>query len=521
MGRTLIFAADYPGHMNLYERFARQARTRPDAAAIVDPDGEDIAYGELRRRAASVAAFLAERTDAGDRIAVLMLDNPTVVAVALGAWRAGCVFTPVNYRFGPDEVARVLADVDPAVVVHDSVFASTASEAAGTAELERSLVHGHAGEFREAAFGSPSETPAPATRLDDDAAVVMHTSGTTGDPKGAVQTHRNVGSQVDAGVSTYDVTADDTAVVSVPLFHVGGFHGATLMGLFTGGSVVVHPAWDPAEWARLVEETAATVSGLVPAMMVDALGTEAARDRDTSSLRMCFYGGSPAAASTLEEFEAAFEVDDLLNYYGQTEAAGLTVAGTPGTPRTEGALGRPVPTVEARVVDPDTGSDVDDGENGELWLRGDSVMPRYWRRPELTEAAFKPADDGGEQWFRTGDVVRRADGGLRFVDRLDDIVLSGGEKVAPSRVEGVLAEMDGVEAAAVLGTPHDRLGEAVTAAVVGDEALSADDVRAFCDDHPGLAGYETPRRVAFVDSLPRTGSQKIDRAALAESLEWG
>ena len=507
--------------MNLYERFARQARTCPDDPAIVDPDGTDVTYGELQRRAASVATFLDGRTDSGDRVAVFMLDNPTVVAVALGAWRAGCVFTPVNYRFGPDEVAYVLEDIDPALVIHDSVFASTASEAAEEAGLEESLVHGHAGEFQEEALGSPAEAPDPATRLDDDTAIVMHTSGTTGDPKGVVQTHRNVGSQVEAGVSTYDVAAEDTAVVSVPLFHVGGFHGATLMGLFTGGSVVIHPAWGPAEWARLVEETEATVSGLVPAMMVDVLGTEAARDHDTSSLRMCFYGGSPAAESTLDEFESAFEVDELLNYYGQTEAAGLTVAGTPGTPKTEGALGRPVPTVEARVVDPDGGTDVADGEDGELWLRGDSVTPRYWERPERTETAFEEPEEGGRRWFRTGDIVRRTDGVFYFVDRLDDIILSGGEKVAPSRVEGVLAEIDGVEAAAVFGTPHDRLGEAVTAAVVGDDALSAETVRAFCDDHSGLAGYEKPRRVEFVDSFPRTGSQKVDKAALAEDLEWG
>ena len=515
--------------MNLYERFARQARNRPETAAVVDPDGDDVTYADLERRAAAVATFLVDRTEPGDRVAALMLDNPTVVAVALGAWRAGCAFTPVNYRFGPGEVAYILDDVKPAVVVHDSVFASTATDAAEQVGLEDRLVHGHAGGFEDDAFGDPDAAPTPATRLDEEVAIVMHTSGTTGDPKGVVQTHRNVGAQVDAGIATYDVAADDTAVVSVPLFHVGGFHGATLMGLFTGGSVVIHPAWGAAEWARLVAETEATISGLVPAMMVDVLGSDEARERDTSSLRMCFYGGSPAAESTLEEFQRVFEVDDLLNYYGQTEAAGLTVAGTSETPRTEGALGVPVPTVEARVVDPDSGEPVDDGVDGELWLRGDSVMPHYWEAPDLTEAAFEdvPASDASREsedlwssgrWFRTDDVVRRADGVLYFVDRLDDIVLSGGEKVAPSRVESVLAELNGVEAAAVFGTPHDRLGEAVTAAIIGDDSLTEAEVEAFCDDHDGLAGYEKPRRIHFVDSFPRTGSQKVDKAALAEDL---
>jgi acyl-coenzyme A synthetase/AMP-(fatty) acid ligase len=175
--------------MNLYECFARQARTRPDDPSIADPNGTDITYAELRRRAASVAAFLDERTAPGDHVAVFMLDNPTVVAVALGAWHAGCAFTPVNYRFGAEEVAYILEDVDPTLVIHDSVFASTASEAVAKAGFGESLVHGHAGEFNEEAFGRPADAPDLTTRLDDDPVIVMHTSGTTGDPKGVVQTH--------------------------------------------------------------------------------------------------------------------------------------------------------------------------------------------------------------------------------------------------------------------------------------------------------------------------------------------
>ena len=173
-------------------------------------------------------------------------------------------------------------------------------------------------------------------------------------------------------------------------------------------------------------------------------------------------------------------------------------------------------TVETRVVVPETGEDADEGEDGELWIRGDSVMPCYWNAPERTEHAFEK--DDGERWFRTGDVVRRENGVLYFVDRLDDIILSGGEKVAPSRVEDVIAEMAGVEDVAVFGTPDDRLGEKVTAAVVGDESVTVGELKTFCDEHDALAGYEKPRSVYFVESFPRTGSQKIDKTALLDEL---
>ncbi|PSP90131.1 hypothetical protein BRC90_02460 [Halobacteriales archaeon QS_4_69_34] len=502
--------------MNLYEYFARQVDRRPDVTAVAGPDGRDLTYAGLDAQSESVAAWLDARTDAGDRVAVYMMDSPTYVAAVLGAWRAGCAVTPVNYRFGSETVEYVLDDAGARVLLVDDAFAGVGREAGAAVGSVEHVAEGHAdGEFRADAFGDPADAPIPATRFDDDTAVVMHTSGTTGRPKGVAQTHRNVGAQVDAAVGQYGLSAADTAVVAMPLFHVGGLHGAILMGLFTGGTVVIQPAWDAAEWARLVDATGATLSGLVPAMIVDVLDTDTAHEFDTASLRLCFYGGSPAPEPVLREFAERFEVGALVDYYGQTEVAGLAVTDRAGEARTPGAMGRPIPALEARVVDLETGVDVPDGEEGELLLRGDTVMDGYWERPART------AESTTDGWLHTDDVVvRNEDGLLHYVDRVDEMILSGGEKVSPSAVENALADIDGVETVAVLGTPHDRLGEAVTAAVVrADESLAAADVEAFCESRADLAGYEKPRRVVFVESLPRTGSQKVDKGALAERLD--
>lgn len=499
--------------MNLYEYFRHWVKTTSERPAIRRPEHSELTYQDLDRQASGVAAWLAEHTDEGDRVAVYMMDNPTYVAVALGAWRAGRVLTPVNYRFGTDEVEYVLNDVRPSVLVTDDTFANNAAEVAEAVDAVEHVVRGHTDEaFAADAFGDPESAPEPVTQLDDDTAIVMHTSGTTGKPKGVIQTHRNIGAQVDAGIVRFDLTSEDTALASVPLFHVGGLHGSTLMSLFVGGSLAIQSAWNADGWARMVEATGATFSGLVSAMLVDVLNTEGIESYDSDSLRVCFYGGSPTPEPVLERFEEMFGLDALLDYYGQTENSGVSVTYDIADERRPESMGRPIPGIEARVVDIESGDPLPADESGELCLRGDTITPGYWEQPERTAEAFT------DQWLHTDDVVRRdKDGYLYYLDRLDDMILSGGEKVAPSTVENVLSGMTGVEEVAVFGTAHDRLGETVTAAIVGD-GLDSEDVESFCESREDLAGYERPRRIVFVDSFPRTGSQKIDKVALAERV---
>jgi len=248
--------------------------------------------------------------------------------------------------------------------------------------------------------------------------------------------------------------------------------------------------------------------------MIDALNTEAAVERDTSSLRQVVYGGSPATEETLSAFQATFEVDHLRNYYGQTENTGLSVTYDPATGRRPGLTGQPVQAVEYRIVDitADGLASVEVGEEGELLLRGDIITPGYWDE-SLNEEYFT---DG---WLHTDDIFREDDDGLLYyVDRVDDMIISGGENVAPSEVENALQEHPGIQAVAVFGTDHDRWGEAVTAAVVSKPDLDAEEITAWWEERVDLAGYKRPRRVENVEEFPRTATQKVDKVSLKEQL---
>ncbi|MWG33939.1 class I adenylate-forming enzyme family protein [Halomarina oriensis] len=513
--------------MNVYHYVRYSAGRVPDAVAVRRPHGEDVTYRDIDRRAQRVAAWVDSQGMADDaRIAVFLPDCAAYASVVLGIWRAGRVAAPLNARFGTDELTYTLTDLDPSALVTADAFADRTAaihDAVDALDADSTVTAVSGGVFDERAFPDAESVPAsdPVTRLDEEPAVVMYTSGTTGRPKGVVQTHRNVTANVQCGITTFDYTEDDVAVAAVPMFHVGGLYGVMLPILAVGAEFAILDAWDAARWAELVEETGATLTGLIPTMMVDAVNTPEAVERDTSSLERVFYGGAPATVATLDAFEEAFDCAALLDYYGQTENTGVSVTFDESTERKPALLGYPMDSVRARVVDFTTGDDVPTGEQGELLLKGDVITPGYWNVPERTEEAFTEHD--GRRWLHTGDVVRRDDEGLLYyVDRVDDIVLTGGEKVAPTAVEEALQAMPGVAAVAVFGTDHERWGEAVTAAIVpGEAGLTEEDVLDYWEREVDLAGYQKPRRVVFRESFPRTATQKVDKVALAEDVGSG
>jgi acyl-CoA synthetase (AMP-forming)/AMP-acid ligase II len=498
--------------MNLCEYLTQQVTRRPNDIAL-RAEGVESTYADVDRQAQRVAAWLTDHgVTENDRVAICLPNCAVYAPLVFGVWHVGAVASPLNTRFGVENLAYVLEDVRPTVLFTSSAFAETTAELEDRVECLDGVVE-LSGDGSLSGFPDTEAAPTRTKRLDDDTAIVMHTSGTTGSPKGVVQTHRNVGAQVDSGISLFELDSDDTALVAMPLFHVGGLHGSVLMTLFSGGTVALLSGWDAEAFVRAIEGYGATYTGLVPTMMVDALDTDAVENCDVSSLEFCFFGGAPAPEPLLAEFGDAFGVS-LTNYYGQTENAGVSVSYPVDEDLPPDALGKPTPAARHRVVEPGTTENVERGEEGELLLRGDIITPGYWERPERNEELFS------EGWLHTEDVVREdAAGFLYYVDRTDDIVHSGGEKVPPSTVEGVLQDMEGVAAVAVFGVDHGRWGEAVAAAIVGDDSLTEADVEAFCDGREDLPGYMKPRIVAFVEEFPRTGSQKIDKAALAERID--
>jgi len=501
--------------MNVYKEFARRVRETPSSTAIVRPDASDLSFRDIDERAKQVAAWLDSRGyGADDRIAVYLPDRPPYLPVLLGIWRAGCVATPVNTRFGMDELDYTLNDVRPSALLTSNAYdgdTSSIVERVATLSRDDVLEIERDGELAADLLPPAEVAPTPAKKLDEDILEIMYTSGSTGRPKGVIHTHRNLSAQLSAEIDLFGHATGTTSIVPLPLFHVGGLQGIALPSLFAGGSILVQEEWDPVRWAELVETTGATFAGFIPTLIVDLVNSEEARSHDTSSLDLCFYGGAPAAKTVLEEFKEAFDVDALMNYYGQTEVTGLSVTTSPDLSPEPGLIGTATPAVRTRVVDLESRRDARPGEPGELLVKGDVVTPGYWNRSDVNQAYFT---DG---WLHTDDVVREdEDGYLHYVDRADDMIITGGENVAPSAVENALSGMPDIDAVAVLGTPHERWGEAVTAVIVpATNELTEGDVLTFWEENIDLAGYQKPRNIFFVDEFPRTASQKIDKNTLA------
>ena len=469
-----------------------------------------VTYGEFGHRARRAGTWLAGQP--GERV-VLIDENSLAVPVALfGAAIAGKPFVPVSYRLADDRLRSIVERSAPALVIAGD---GVAGRLAGVDEIE---IVSRADFLSASTDESIEETDG--WGCDPEAtAVLLFTSGTTGEPKAAVLRHMNLASYLVSSLEFGSAGEDEATIVSVPPYHIAAV-SSVLSTTYIGRRVVQLESFDAKEWVRLVREESVTHAMVVPTMLNRILDVVEADGGGLPSMRSLAYGGGPMPRAVVERAMALLEGLDLVNAYGLTETSSTVAVLGPDDHRLAfasddpqvrdrlGSVGRVLPGVELSIRDPE-GNPVPDGELGEIWVRGDQVSGEYL-------GIERGADDG---WFNTRDSGRVDDEGYLFVHgRLDDVIVRGGENLSPGEIEAVLLEHPGVEAAAVVGIPDVEWGERVVAAVVLHRGAQVDEAELRDHVRTALRSACTPERIKLTDELPFNETGKLLRRVLREEL---
>jgi long-chain acyl-CoA synthetase len=465
-------------------------------------DDVELSYSLLDEGSARIAALLKSKgIEPGDRVGLMMPNVPYFPVIYFGILRAGAVVVPMNVLLKGREVAFYLEDPGAKLVFAWGDFAEAAETGAEQADTELILVK--PGEFEKLVAEHEPDTEM-VERSEDDTAVILYTSGTTGKPKGAELTHSNLHKN-SAGVSEKlgELTEEDVLLGGLPLFHSFGQTCTMNSAVFVGATVTMLPRFDPEKALEIIARDKVTIFQGVPTMYNAMLHSESADDADCSTLRTCMSGGAAMPAELMRGFEEKFDCI-ILEGYGLSETSPVASFNHPDKERKPGSIGTPIEGVEMQVWD-DDGNELEQGEVGEIVIRGHNIMKGYWNRDDANKEAI--TDDG---WFRTGDMAKVDEDGYFFiVDRKKDLIIRGGYNVYPREIEEVLYEHPAIQEAAVVGVPHDELGEEVGAAVVlkQGESLDADELKSYVKEQ--VAAYKYPRTVWFVDELPKGPTGKI------------
>ena len=497
--------------------------------------GIELTYAELNRRSNQLAhVLIGQGVEAGDRVGLLAFNRLDYAVVTQAVAKCGALLVPMNFRFGPEEIRHVLCDAEPKVMFLEPGFERATREAiekgapaprlialtdepgapAGTGwSASESLRDSSSGLPSAIALAAPCPSADPPVTVDPQSpCVIMYTSGTTGFPKGVLVSHATYFKIYLATAIETRMRHDDVYLMAVPMFHAAGLNMALHQSLFMGSTGIIHRgSFDPEVIFSLIDEYRITLAILVPTTLAMLAFHPRVSDFDLSSLDKLFYGSMPITPPILAKARAVFPRANFNQLYGSTEAGMVSALRSEDHERWSQTTGRQALLTESRIVD-DEGKAVPVGGVGEIIVNQRTMgMIGYWRNPEATRETIRNG------WIYTGDLARvEPEGFFTLVDRRKDVIISGGENIYPKEVENVLATHPAVREVAVFGLPDPLYGESVCAAVVlwPQTQASGEELESHCRAH--LASYKRPRRVEFLEALPRNASDKVQKRILRE-----
>ncbi len=503
----------YPEVRTLGEFIEYHARITPDRRALVWGE-RTISFDGYDRAANRVAnGLLGRGVAAGERVGFLGLNSPDFYLAMIGTAKTRAAFTVFNWRLAVPELAQILADSSARLTIVDRAMAelwNTALEASGC-EMETIWIDDR--ETLEALFADESDAKPGLFISEEDVAIQLYTSGTTGLPKGVMLTHGGFNRirLCEHLEPAYQWDEDDIFINPLPNFHLLSI-GIALQCLYNGVAISIVRQFDPAVILATIEHDRPTLLTLTPTMIQMLLDHPNAASTDFSSLRLTLYAGSPISLGLIKR-AIAMMPGKFMQFYGATEASGAFSILRPDEHDLDDearlqSCGRPLPLIEFRIVDGE-GNDVADGEPGELLIRAPAITAGYWNQPDTTAKAIKHG------WYSSGDVARRDAEGLYYiVDRMKDMIVSGGENIYSAEVENALSTHPEVAAVAVIGVPDPRWGEAVKACVVRKAGSVVDEAALLSHAREKLAGYKVPKSVDFLERFPLVPSGKVSKVEL-------
>jgi malonyl-CoA/methylmalonyl-CoA synthetase len=488
--------------------FARHAGS--EKTFLILPNGSDITYRAFLNMAAQMANGLASLgLSAGDRVAVQVEKSPQMLALYAACAQSGVIFLPLNTAYTASELAYFIENSGAKLVVCDGARLDEMTPIAAPLGAEtRTLNADGSGSFADLADAQP-ESFATVDRRADDLAAFLYTSGTTGRSKGAMLTQDNLLSNAEMLTDYWQFTEDDELLHALPIFHTHGLFVATNIMLLVGGTMIFLPKFDLDTVISNLPKATSMMG--VPTFYTRLLGDARFTKDLTQHMRLFISGSAPLLAETHVQFEDRTG-HRILERYGMTETNMSTSNPYEGE-RRAGTVGFPLPGVELKITDPDTGESLPQGEIGIIEVRGRNVFKGYWQMPEKTAAELR--EDG---FFITGDLAQMdADGYVTIVGRAKDLIISGGFNIYPKEIELVLDDQPGVLETAVIGVPHPDFGEGVVAVLVPQPGETLDLAAIEAAAATALAKFKLPKRYVVLDSLPRNTMGKVQKAALRQS----